>query len=994
MSTSHPLGAHGDGSSDALEQGDSSDSKDASSEVSGDPLLSPSPSLPPASFSRRAATVSSGSPSPSTSSPFPGLPARRTSGASNSARPSILSKDSSFFSSPILGRRIPSTTEGTRERSGSIQNEEPTAKDVSLMSQGTQAYAMLKRIQEHPIELADIIRLLVTKKAILILPTCPVAAEEQTPNRMYYEDHVIIPESNHGESLFVTLSGMRGILRPASSSITMLGMTSGQDTGTLVSDASGPTKRSFFDNISKSVDASSSEEANENSASHLELKLVNSSKRPVVIFVESVGSVHALLLDHPVVRQEGDVAPTPIVPLMTSSTAGTSTTTVSLMDRAAARRTASSAGSSVRSASLYEDTGDLPKLPKIATDLPLEWDSMVRGLESMAVKLKRNPLLNPDRYANELQRKYDEVRERFEVYGSASGMNHRWSDQDYDEVQQWVEAWLCRELYHTLFAQPGSVDFLHDEQLQAKIAALNFLDLSLEHLGFVLEHPEDVAHIADVVREGGVEMQKLALVKSPTDKMNVILSSHRVVVNALNREPAVQELITKVEEAKKEIQAESGDGSEASKLSTAKETEIKSSINSKRTSMPKILMDGVIPRANSDVSLSGARSPKIMMDEGFERPFSLDEKNDETEEPPLTSNKIPEEENPKTDNTVDEVDPASVELPKSPALEEPAGVSMVLPKTTVENTDGDTQEEIVVADSASASGAVFATEKPTAIQSTRKQYSADVLLPLLIFSVVKSNPPMLISNLRYIQRFKVQDHLTGELAYCLTNMMAVVSFLENLDPHTLGLSSDIRVLSDMSDIQVNPGKPTPTPLINFQEGLDQTKALSHKVSQDIVGVAEEGIKEGIKVISDVVQDYSKFWGRFTNSGSGGNILNRNGSGANNKRSISAASSLAATVTAANVTTASADPASGLISPALLTKNVSTVNVDSKPGENSSTQDLSERNRVLDILRASEGPQIQFMACTDHEDLRICDVKSLLQDYQRIGKLLEEMRRQV
>jgi len=32
------------------------------------------------------------------------------------------------------------------------------------MALGTQAFAMLKRIQEHPIELADIIRLLVTKK--------------------------------------------------------------------------------------------------------------------------------------------------------------------------------------------------------------------------------------------------------------------------------------------------------------------------------------------------------------------------------------------------------------------------------------------------------------------------------------------------------------------------------------------------------------------------------------------------------------------------------------------------------------------------------------------------------------------------------------------------------------------------------------------------------------------------------------------------------------
>lgn len=75
------------------------------------------------------------------------------------------------------------------------------------------------------------------------------------------------------------------------------------------------------------------------------------------------------------------------------------------------------------------------------------------------------------------------------------------------------------------------------------------------------------------------------------------------------------------------------------------------------------------------------------------------------------------------------------------------------------------------------------------------------------------------------------------------------------------------------------------------------------------------------------------------------MLSRNNNGASNKKSVSAASSLAATVVAANVATTTADPASGMITPALLTKNVSTVSVDSKPGENSSSQDLEEKVRT-------------------------------------------------
>ncbi|KAF9536779.1 hypothetical protein EC957_009731 [Mortierella hygrophila] len=1049
-SHSHPL----NGSESGL------DSPRDSSDIFDDPLSPSGTALPASSFSRRAASVSAAS------SPMPGLPTRRISGNTTATRSSILSKDS-IFSAPILNQRPSSAAEistksssspsaGGRDRSSSFlgrESNEPTAKDVALMAFGTQAFAMLKRIQEHPIELADIIRLLVTKKAILILPTYPASTEDPVPQRAYYEDHVIIPESNSGESLFVTLSGIRGILKPASSSIALLGLATGQDFGTMVSDASGPTKRSFFDNISKSEGAT-------NTKAEDELELVNSSRKPVVIFVESVGSIQALLVDKMIPRPEGEEIPTHIVPLASGIQ--------SVRDRSAARRTASSA-SSVRSMSFAEekekDATPLPKLPKIASDVPLEWDNMIRDLESMVIKLRKSPLPNADRYANEFQRKYDEVRHRFEVYGSASGMNNRWTERDFDEVQQWVEAWLCREMYSVIFPQsvdgPNSQDYLQDEQLQAKIAALNFLDLTLEHLGFVLEHPEDVEHIARVVREGGLEMQKLALVKSPSDKMNVILSSHRVVVDALNREPAVQEMLAEAEQpAKTPAVTASGETQDPvsvaasstrpiSPTDESKGTESKpsspTSTKNKRLSMPKIMMDGDIPRVNSPL-LPGLRQVKIPMDEGYER-RSLADDDESVSRPVLmaetaetleaaAASSSPDSEQ-KQDNAKDEtkcdttteVNPANVALPMSPApLEESSTLSIVVP-------------EIVEAEpvsTATKAEPVAATDSALPVlPSSRKQYSADVLLPLLIFSVVKSNPPMLISNLRYIQRFKVQDHLTGELAYCLTNMMAVVSFLEELDPQAFGLSSDIRVLSDLSDIHATTGRSNPAavPLLNFQEGFDQTKALGHKVSQELVGVAEEGIK----VISDVVQDgYSKFFGRFLTTSDGSTPFGVGSPRVQNQtrgtRSLSAASSLAATAAAAAA--ASVSPAnsleeerkrraaavtnamtnagqltgsglpdeknriSELVSPAEATSNVSAVSVDGSSGttgvEKSSPHDsameAAARNRVLDFLRTADGPQIHFMACTNSGDLRLSDIKGLLEDYQRIGKMLEQAKK--
>ena len=70
-------------------------------------------------------------------------------------------------------------------------------------------------------------------------------------------------------------------------------------------------------------------------------------------------------------------------------------------------------------------------------------------------------------------------------------------------------------------------------------------------------------------------------------------------------------------------------------------------------------------------------------------------------------------------------------------------------------------------------------KKPTPV-------SGDILLPLIIFSVVKANPPHLVSHLLYTQRFRNQT-FGGEESYCLINLMAVVEFLENVDLGALGL---------------------------------------------------------------------------------------------------------------------------------------------------------------------------------------------------------------
>ncbi|KAI9062649.1 hypothetical protein FKP32DRAFT_1677169 [Trametes sanguinea] len=84
--------------------------------------------------------------------------------------------------------------------------------------------------------------------------------------------------------------------------------------------------------------------------------------------------------------------------------------------------------------------------------------------------------------------------------------------------------------------------------------------------------------------------------------------------------------------------------------------------------------------------------------------------------------------------------------------------------------------------------------------------SGDIILPLMIFAVVKANPPHLVSHLLYTQRFRRERAAGGEEGYCLVNLMAVAEFLENVDLAALGLGESEKMVistAELSPIPIN-----------------------------------------------------------------------------------------------------------------------------------------------------------------------------------------------
>ncbi|KAH9175901.1 hypothetical protein EDB89DRAFT_1942560 [Lactarius sanguifluus] len=263
------------------------------------------------------------------------------------------------------------------------------------------------------------------------------------------------------------------------------------------------------------------------------------------------------------------------------------------------------------------------------------------------------------------------------------------SEQHAHEILEAVERVICALFYDRLYLLPN------------RVAALNMLDLGLEHLG------------VDVGAAGaGVEALLSRLenpeTRCPADKAAVLVAAHKAVVDGLSRLPPIR--------LKSEAELENQKNPEASHL-----------IND-RTTEPD---DENVPPVD-------ARPPPIIV-------------------------------SPDSETRI---------LVESPVAAE--GV------TSIAATLGHANQPEYLP----------SYDSPP-IQGHNATCRGDIILPLMIFAVVKANPSHF--------RFRNQ-RVGGEESYCLVNLMAVADFLENVDLKALGLGeSEKKVMStaDLTPIPVH-----------------------------------------------------------------------------------------------------------------------------------------------------------------------------------------------
>lgn len=294
------------------------------------------------------------------------------------------------------------------------------------------------------------------------------------------------------------------------------------------------------------------------------------------------------------------------------------------------------------------------------------------------------------------------------------------------------------------------------------------------------------------------ELQKLSSISclTPKDKADVLVHAHKIAVDGLGRLPPIQ--------LRPEGEA------------YVPEKELEPIVEQSESSFERPPVEDESPNGQEEVNggSTGSQSPRSESPVNlFDSVGTVRPKREQVED---------------NRDDVEENDAPAASQPTSPTTQTPSQISQAPPPPPA------------------------TTSQPTAPTS-----GADLILPLIIYAVVKANPAQLASQLMYLQRYRSAINLAGEESYAIVNLTAVVEFIEHVQLSELGLGDGVISVEDL----------TPISLTHYSGAeTDSIASASTRLKGRVFQVGElAGSAAGSanKVITGVVDSLSSLRGYIT-----------------------------------------------------------------------------------------------------------------------------------
>jgi len=117
------------------------------------------------------------------------------------------------------------------------------------------------------------------------------------------------------------------------------------------------------------------------------------------------------------------------------------------------------------------------------------------------------------------------------VRGEAHVKRQLWEEE--------IEQRVTTTIYNRIFAPNASDDAERDLKLQGKLKALIVVGVGLEHLGVELNEREKEL-LKPSIEAVGRELHALDNVKSPREKLEILVGVHKILVDGLTFPPTVE----------------------------------------------------------------------------------------------------------------------------------------------------------------------------------------------------------------------------------------------------------------------------------------------------------------------------------------------------------------------------------------------------------------------------------------------------------------------